>query len=85
LVTLIGPGGVGKTRLVIEAARRLAGDFTDGARFVPLAAVWEPRDLASAIARALAAPVREGEPSRGALVRFLRNRYVLLASVGITT
>jgi predicted ATPase/class 3 adenylate cyclase len=78
LVTLVGPGGVGKTRLAIEAAGRLAGDFTDGARFVPLAAVWEFHDLASAIARALAAPVREGEPARAALVRFLCNRHLLL-------
>src|SRR5512133_3516611 len=34
LVTLVGPGGVGKTRLALEAAGRLAGDFADGARFV---------------------------------------------------
>ena len=78
LVTLVGPGGVGKTRLAIEAAGRIAGDFTDGARFVPLAAVSESRDLASAIARALAAPVREREPARAALVRFLCDRHLLL-------
>jgi predicted ATPase/DNA-binding SARP family transcriptional activator len=39
LVTLLGPGGVGKTRLALELAHRLADDFRDGARFVPLAAV----------------------------------------------
>jgi len=39
LVTLLGPGGVGKTRLAIELAHRLAGEFRDGARFVPLAAI----------------------------------------------
>ena len=77
-VTLVGPGGVGKTRLAIEAAGRVAGDFTDGARFVALAAVSEPRDLASAIARALAAPVSEGEPARTALLRFLADRHLLL-------
>ena len=53
LVTLVGPGGVGKTRLAIAAAMRLAADFADGARFVALASVFEPRELASAIARAL--------------------------------
>jgi len=78
LVTLVGSGGVGKTRLAIETAGRLAGDFTDGARFVPLATLWDSRDLASAIARALAAPVRVGEPARDALVRFLGNRHLLL-------
>ena len=78
LVTLVGAGGVGKTRLAIEAAGRLAGDFTDGARFVPLGAVWEFRDLAPAVARALAAPVREGETARDALVRFVSDRHLLL-------
>jgi len=39
LVTLLGPGGVGKTRLALELAHRLAGDFRDGARFVGLAAI----------------------------------------------
>ena len=39
LVTLLGPGGVGKTRLALELAHRLAGEFRDGARFVPLAAI----------------------------------------------
>ena len=39
LVTLLGPGGVGKTRLAVELAHRVAGEFRDGARFVPLAAI----------------------------------------------
>jgi predicted ATPase/DNA-binding SARP family transcriptional activator len=39
LVTVLGPGGVGKTRLALELAHRVAGEFRDGARFVPLAAV----------------------------------------------
>jgi predicted ATPase/class 3 adenylate cyclase len=78
LVTLVGPGGVGKTRLAIEAAARVAGDFAHGERFVALAAVSEFSDLASAIVRALAAPVREGESAQAALLRFLSNRHLLL-------
>jgi predicted ATPase/class 3 adenylate cyclase len=78
LVTLVGPGGVGKTRLAVEAARRVGGDFADGARFVALAAVSDVRDLSSAIARALAAPVREDERAQAALLRFLSTRQVLL-------
>ena len=39
LLTLVGPGGVGKTRLAIEAVRRLSPRFSDGARFVALAPV----------------------------------------------
>jgi predicted ATPase/DNA-binding SARP family transcriptional activator len=78
LLTVVGPGGVGKTRLAIEAARRLAQDFRDGARFVSLASVAEPRDLASAIARTLSTPIREGEPATAALHRFLGDRHLLL-------
>jgi predicted ATPase/DNA-binding SARP family transcriptional activator len=78
LVTLVGPGGAGKTRLAIEAARRLGADFRDGAGFVALAPVSDNRELASAIARALAAPVREGEPPASALLRFLGDRQQLL-------
>jgi predicted ATPase/class 3 adenylate cyclase len=78
LVTLIGPGGVGKTRLAIEASGLLAANFGDGARFVPLAAISEHRDLAPTLARALAVPVRTGEPAHAALLRFLSNRHLLL-------
>src|SRR5215208_567213 len=62
LLTLVGPGGVGKTRLAFEAAQRLAGDFHDGARFVELAALPDPDELGGWLARMLGAPVREDEP-----------------------
>jgi predicted ATPase/class 3 adenylate cyclase len=78
LVTLVGPGGVGKTRLAIAAAAQLADDFADRARFVALGSVSEPRELAAAIARALGAPIRQGESSTAALLRFLAERHLLL-------
>jgi predicted ATPase len=78
LVTLVGPGGVGKTRLAIAAAARLDSEFVDGARVVALASIVEQRALASAIARALAAPIGEGESSRSAVLRFLADRHLLL-------
>jgi predicted ATPase/class 3 adenylate cyclase len=78
LVTLVGPGGVGKTRLAIATAAQLAERFADRARFVALGSVSEPRELASAIARALGAPIREGEPSKTSLLRFLADRHLLL-------
>lgn len=53
IVTLTGPGGVGKTRLAIEVAHRLAPAFTDGAAFVSLATVTDPELVPEAIARSL--------------------------------
>jgi predicted ATPase len=53
LLTLTGPGGVGKTRLALEAARDLLPDFADGVCFVPLAAISEPDFVLPAIVQAL--------------------------------
>jgi predicted ATPase/DNA-binding SARP family transcriptional activator len=78
LVTLVGLGGVGKTRLAIELARHLAQDFRDGARLVELASLSEQEHLASAIGRALAAPQRPGEQAQAALLRWLAGRHLLL-------
>jgi predicted ATPase/DNA-binding SARP family transcriptional activator len=50
LVTVLGPGGVGKTRLALELAHRLAGGFRDGARFVPLAAIDDRERLEQELA-----------------------------------
>jgi predicted ATPase/DNA-binding XRE family transcriptional regulator len=53
LITLIGPGGVGKTRLALELARAIAAEGSTHAVFVPLAAIRDPAFVASAIAEAL--------------------------------
>ena len=53
LVTLTGPGGVGKTRLALEAARQAAASFADGATFVDLSTVTDPLHVPSRIAKAL--------------------------------
>ncbi len=77
LVTLTGPGGVGKTRLAVEAARRLSPDFADGVRFVELAAVSAADLVAGAIATGLGL-----NTSAGRLVTdvesYLRARRLLL-------
>jgi predicted ATPase/serine/threonine protein kinase len=52
LVTLTGPGGIGKTRLALHVAGEIAGQFPGGVCFVPLSAVSEPGLIASAIAQA---------------------------------
>lgn len=53
LVTLTGPGGVGKSRLAIEVGRQLSDGFSDGVFFVPLAQLHDPALVASAITQAL--------------------------------
>jgi predicted ATPase len=53
LLTLTGPGGVGKTRLAVRAAEVVAADFPDGVWFVPLAPVRDPDLIAPTIARTL--------------------------------
>jgi predicted ATPase/DNA-binding SARP family transcriptional activator len=55
LVTLVGPGGVGKTRLAVEVAASLRHEHRDGAWLVELASVTEPEGVASAVAGALGA------------------------------
>jgi len=55
LVTLIGPGGAGKTRLAVEAAGALRDEHRDGAWLVELAGVVEPEGVAAAVAVALGA------------------------------
>ena len=53
LLTLVGPGGIGKTSLAVELARSVAGQYPDGAWFVPLAAIEDTRDAPALIARTL--------------------------------
>jgi predicted ATPase/DNA-binding SARP family transcriptional activator len=79
LVTLTGPGGVGKTRLALEVVRALESSFPDGVGWVELAGVGSPRDVGSAIVRALAVTPLAGESPSQALRRYLAGKRVLLA------
>jgi predicted ATPase/class 3 adenylate cyclase len=78
LLTLTGPGGVGKTRLALEAARAVEADFADGAHLVSLGAVRRPEDVPAAIVRALAVVVLPGESAEQAAERFLAAKQLLL-------
>jgi predicted ATPase/DNA-binding SARP family transcriptional activator len=78
LLTLTGPGGVGKTRLAVEAARAVQADFADGACFVSLAALSRPEDVPAAIVEALAIVVLSGESADRAAERFLAAKHLLL-------
>jgi predicted ATPase/class 3 adenylate cyclase len=80
LVTLTGPGGVGKTRLALHLATLLRGDYPDGVVFVPLAEVRDPELVPDEIARALALPTASYSGSAGLtrLADHLRGRRLLL-------
>jgi predicted ATPase/DNA-binding CsgD family transcriptional regulator len=82
LLTLTGPGGVGKTRLAIAAAAGLVGGdgspFADGVAFVALAPLAEPAYVAGTVAAALRVPGLAGRPPEEALRDHLRGRAVLL-------
>jgi predicted ATPase/transcriptional regulator with XRE-family HTH domain len=78
LLTLTGPGGVGKTRLAIEVAEQVAGDFADGAVFVDLAPLRDPGLVLSAIARQLGVDERDATPLAGLLAAALRARQLLV-------
>ena len=78
LVTLTGPGGVGKTRLAIEVAERVAGDFPDGVVFVDLAPLRDPGLVLGAIARRLGVDERDATPLPDLLAVSLRGRQLLV-------
>jgi predicted ATPase len=78
LVTLTGPGGVGKTRLALEVARSLDDTFVDGIRFVPLAAVTDPGVVALAVAQALGVRETGARAPEERLREFLRGKRLLL-------
>ncbi|GMA15226.1 tetratricopeptide repeat protein (plasmid) [Deinococcus metallilatus] len=71
LLTLTGPGGIGKTRLAVEAARGLAPSFPDGVAFVSLAALSDPALVAPGIAEGLGLPLEDRADPLGQVVRFI--------------
>ena len=78
LVTVTGPGGVGKTRLAGEVAGQVAGRFADGAWLAELGPVRDPAQVAAVVAAALGIPERPGVPAAGALARVLAGQQLLL-------
>ncbi len=78
LVTLTGPGGVGKTRLALAAAAESEDAFADGAAFVELAAVRDPDLVVPAVAQALRVRAPGNQPVAAAVQAFLRAKELLL-------
>jgi predicted ATPase len=77
LLTLVGPGGIGKSRLSIEIGERVAPEFPDGVRFVPLAAVRDPSRLFDHLVEVLGIKENTSD-SQAALSRWLQERSLLL-------
>src|SRR5437868_2193403 len=78
LLSFIGPGGVGKTRLALRVAEELLGDFADGVYFVGLAHITDAGLAISTIAQTLGVKEASGQPMLLLLKAYLRNRQVLL-------
>jgi len=78
LVTVIGPGGVGKTRLATEVARKAAGDFPDGVYFVGIGAVSDAARVPDEVAACLGIQQAHGRSAETVLAEVLATRRLLL-------
>ncbi|MFN8511035.1 MAG: helix-turn-helix domain-containing protein [Thermomicrobiales bacterium] len=78
LLTLTGPGGVGTTRLAIEVAGRVAGDFADGAVFVDLVPLRDPALVLPTVAQRLGLDERHAPSWRDRLLALLHGKHLLL-------
>ena len=78
LVTLTGPGGVGKTRLAVRVAEELAADFADGVGFVDLAPLTDPALVGPTVAQAFGVREAGDRPLAARLAEALRDRRLLL-------
>jgi predicted ATPase/DNA-binding NarL/FixJ family response regulator len=79
MVTLTGPGGIGKTRLALRALGVIADEFPDGARFVELADVTSPDLVVARVATATGVAEEKGRPLLDTLADALRPRTMVLA------
>ncbi|MDT5402643.1 MAG: hypothetical protein QOK33_5874 [Mycobacterium sp.] len=78
LVTLTGAGGIGKTRLAVEVATQIAAEFGDGVWYVDLAPITDPALVPVTAARAFGLPDQPGRSTTETLLRFIRDRHMLM-------
>ncbi len=78
LLTLMGPGGVGKTRLGLEVAAELLDDYPDGVCFVPLATISDPELVVPTIAQVLGIKEAGEQPVANLLQASLQDKRLLL-------
>ena len=78
LVTLIGAGGVGKTRLAVQVAGQVDGEFGDGVWYVDLAPITDAAVVPVAVTRALGLPDQAGRSTMDTLTRVIAGRHLLV-------
>lgn len=78
LITLTGPGGVGKTRLSLQAGSESVESFPDGVWFVPLEESFDEAGVVMALASALSVREGGGQPLLDSLIEYLRSKHLLL-------
>jgi predicted ATPase/DNA-binding NarL/FixJ family response regulator len=79
MVTLTGPGGIGKTRLALRALGMTADDYADGACYVELAEVTSPDLVVARVASVVGVTAEKGRPLLDTLIDVLRQRTMVLA------
>ena len=85
LVTLTGPGGVGKTTLALAAANAVTGQFADGAAFISLETLTDTALIRETVARQLRVRTPPGQTLRDSLLAFLGPRRLLLVVDNVRT
>lgn len=78
LVTVVGPGGVGKTRVTLVAAAQAVGGYPDGVWIVELSGLRDPKLLVNTVASVLGLPEQDARTKLEAVLEFLRDRRPLL-------
>jgi predicted ATPase/DNA-binding SARP family transcriptional activator len=78
LLTVLGPGGIGKTRLVVEAAKQVIGQFPDGVFFVPLVQLSHPDQMLESVASVIGCELRTEDTTGNPRVSIIQQLHEFL-------